>query len=183
MDKNDLMKTVKMIVIAALCVAILLIPALAETTREAVIALEGMEEPIVETLYTAPAGYSFWYVGELFEVLPPAEDAPEDLVVSSRYSDDCMTLTALTEDEARALVEAYAAESGEDAAQLLSEPLTQIEIFWREEGTSYVFRTLIVANGRYVLADGQYAREAAEGNAKYFQRLVDTVSFEAPEAE
>ena len=45
------------------------------------------------------------------------------------------------------------------------------------------FSTLIAENGLFLRADGEYFLEAAEGTAKYFHHILDSVTLFAPEPE
>lgn len=148
---------------ALLCLT-LCAPAAPAETRQGVIYLEGQGEIIEETLYLSSQGYSFWYASDRLEAREA--NAAGSVTVKALYSYDAMTLTLLTKEEA----DAYGA-GGSTGAR------TQIDVYRQlEKGTIY-FLTLIAENGQYLRAAGQYAEEAAEGNAKFFQRVLDSVTF------
>ena len=65
------------------------------------------------------------------------------------------------------------------------ESRVQTEVYLDLDDGIYYFCTLIAENGQYLRAVGQYYAEAAEGNAKFFQRVLDSVVFstELPEAD
>ncbi len=152
------------ILLAALCLFQAL-SASAELTRGSVIALEGMEETIEETLFESPRGFVFWYASERLE----AYESEGGALVRNPYSDDHMTLTPVTEEEALK----YLAEPAGDR--------TETEIRRETKDGRILFGILIAENGRYLRADGEYALEAAEGNAKFFRRVLDSVALVGPE--
>lgn len=164
------------ILLASLFLRMMLPAALAET-RESVIMLEGMEEPITETLFVSPAGFSFWYADEQLAAKP--EPTLDDYtVVTPLYSDDRMVLRMITEEEAR-LYAAVIHMDLPDPADSVSRRHETISL--EEPGGPIFFFSLLAQGGHYLLAVGHYARDAAEGNAKYFQRVLDSVTFTAGE--
>ena len=165
-------------ILAALCLALMLSAAGAET-REGVIMLEGMEEPIEETLFQSSQGFSFWYANERLEAYEGERDNIEGVIVTAQYSDDYMILSMIPQEDA----EEYAEDLDGNILEQAAAARVTADVYRELEDGEYYFLTLIAENGQYFRAVGQYSQEAAEGNAKYFQRLVDTVSFEAPEAE
>ena len=58
----------KRMILPCLIVMMLVCAACAET-RHGVVYLEGEPEPVTETLYETPWGFSFWYDAETFEVI------------------------------------------------------------------------------------------------------------------
>lgn len=163
--------------LAALCL-MLMLPAAAET-RLGVIYLEGMEEPIEETLYESPLGFSFWYVQERLTVRETDEAAdPEEwsrcVTVEDVYGLGYMRITALSAEKAGEYLDGR----GEDPAEERKEILLYQEIW---DDASFHFAEIIIADGCYALADGAWPLETAEGNAKYFQRVLDSLFFPGPE--
>ena len=63
-----------------LCILMLFTSAAAET-RQGVIALEGMEESIEETLFESDLGFSFWYPADRLEAYEGEADNIEGLLV------------------------------------------------------------------------------------------------------
>jgi len=161
--------------VVALCLA-LIAPCAAAQTRQGVIFLEGMEETIEETLYESPDGFCFWYPAERLEAGPGEIDGIAGIVVSNSLSDDGMVLSAISEDAAAE----YAADGFETLAAQSARTQIQVELANALNGQEYTFRTLIAARGRYLLAVGHCAQEAAEGNAKLFQRVLDSVALISP---
>ena len=154
-----------------LCIALLL-PAGAET-RQAVIAIEGMEEPIEETLFTNPQGFSFWYPADRLEVYNGSIGVTEGAIVTVLYTDDSMILSMITEEDA---VE-YAEDSGRDIMTESAASRVQMDVYRETEEGRIYFLTVVAENGKYLSAVGEYSLEAAEGNAKYLARVLDTVVF------
>ncbi len=157
----------------ALCLLLMLSSALAET-REGVIYLEGMEERIEEVLFESPAGYSFWYAKDVLEADFGTADNTEGARVFNPYSDDFMLLSMISEEEA-------AAYAGDIAARSAASRV-QADVYQELENETCHFLALIADQGRYLRASGAYAREAAEGTAKYFQRVLDSVVLAHPDA-
>lgn len=148
-----------------------LAPAAAET-RQAVIVLEGMEEAIEETLFRSPQGFSFWYPPDRLEVYNGSIGVMEGAIVTGLYSDDSMILSAITEEEAAE----YAGDSGTDIVMQSASSRVQMDVYREEENGRIYFLTVIGENGQYVSAVGEYSLESSEGNAKFFQRVLDNVS-------
>ena len=161
------------VLISALLCLLLALPAAGAETRKGVIALEGMEETIEETLFESPLGFSFWYANERLKAYQGEADNVEGVVVSALYSDDHMILSVITEEEA----EGYAGEYGVDITEQPADSRVQTELYLKAEDGQYSFCTLIAENGRFIRAAGRYAVEAAEGNARFFQRVLDSVAF------
>lgn len=162
--------------ILAVCLALLLFTAAAET-REGVIYLEGMEEAIEETRFDSPEGFSFWVVTDGFAVDFGEDGDFEGARVRNVYSDDCMILSMITREEAEACVENL----DEALAEQSADGRAQVEAYCELEDGMFHFLTLIEEDGRFLRAVGEYSREAAEGTAKYFQRVLDSVAFTVPD--
>ena len=109
-------------------------------TREGVIWLEGMEEPIEETLYESPLGFSFWYANERLDARPGEADGVEGVTVGALYSDDFMFLSVVTQEEA-------AEYPGTDAAELFAGPRAQAELYRETEGSVVSFGVLVAETG------------------------------------
>ena len=153
--------------IAVFCLMMSVLTASAET-RRGVIMLEGIEEEIEETLFESPSGFSFWYANEKLNAYEGEADGIAGVVVAALYSDDRMVLSLITEDEALKMDRNIAEESLETRVQ------KEISVDTRNGVCRFV--TLIAENGRYLRASGRYFREAAEGNARYFSRVLDSVT-------
>ena len=167
-------KATARLLISLLCLALLLCTAMAET-RESVIVLEGMEEKIEETLFDSPLGFSFWYAKDRLETYPGEAEGTEVVAVAALYSDDCMLLSVITPEEA----EEYAADCGISLTEE-SGARTQTDLYLKLEDGLYSFCTLIAENGKYLRAVGWYSQEAAEGNARFFRQVLDSVTLADP---
>ena len=157
----------------ALCLCLCLTPAQAET-RQGVIWLEGMEEIIEETLFESPEGFSFWYTADGFSADFGTDDPAEGVTVTNIYSDDSMTLSMISEEEAAALAG--------DIAEQAAEARVQVDLPEEIKDGKIHFCTLIGDHGKYLRASGAYYLEAAEGTAKYFRHFLDSVAFAHPDA-
>ena len=157
--------------LATLCL-LLIFPAAEAETRQSVIALEGMEEAIEETLYESPFGFSFWYAKDRLEAYPGNIGVTEGVIVAALYSDDYMLLSMTDEEDA---VE-YAEDFDVDIVEESAASRVQMDVYRELEDGQYYFLTLIAENGKYFCAIGQYAEESAEGNAKFLQRVLDSVT-------
>ena len=154
---------------------LLIMPTTTAETREGVIALEGMEETVEETLFESTFGFSFWYASETLEAYPGEVDSIEGVVVAALYSDDYMVLSMISKEEAEDYIKEYDLTTAEQSA----ETRAQMDLYREQKEKQIVFCTLIMENGQYVRAVGQYSLEAAEGNAKFFQRVLDSVTIPA----
>ena len=141
-------------------------------TRPGMIMLEGMEEPIEETLFESSQGYSFWYVSDGFSVDSQA-DQNGDVTVKALYTDDYMTLSLCTPAEAAE----YLADSEMKTHEPSSVSHFQRELSLELKNGSFHFFILISDHGHYLKATGVYSLESAEGNAHYFQRVLDSITF------
>lgn len=151
-----------------LCLILFQSAALTET-RQGVIALEGQEETIEETLFESSLGFSFWYVNERLEAYQDVVQDIDGVCLEALYSDDYMILSMITEEEAGDLDENIVEQSASSRVQK--------DVYRELENGTYSFLTLIAENGQYLRAIGKYSQEAAEGNAKFFQRVLDSVAF------
>ncbi|MBO4377366.1 MAG: hypothetical protein J5889_00280 [Clostridia bacterium] len=165
-------KAVSSLICLMLSVLMFLSPALAET-REGVIVLEGEEQAIEETLLESPMGFSFWYASESFDAWTGEMDYIEGVIIESLYSDDFMILSLIPEEDA----EDYAEDLDEDIIWMSYESRVQADIYRDLEDGRYYFLTLIADEGQYIRAVGEYSEEAAEGNARYFQKILDSIAF------
>ena len=157
---------------AALCLLLLLPVAQAET-RQGVIAREGQEEIIEETLFESWMGFSFWYADEWLDANYDDKDGLFGVVVETLYSDDFMVLSMIPEEDA---IE-YAEDFGGNIVEMSLGSRVQRDVYRDLEDGRYHFLTLIAENGQYLRAVGEYNQEAAEGNAKFFDRVLDSVAF------
>ena len=102
-----------------------------------------------------------------------SKDDYEGVIVSNPYSDDFMILSLTPEEDAAQ----YMLDLDEDIVEQSAEPRIQAEVYCELEDGTYNFLTLIAENGRYLRAIGSYSEESAEGTAKYFQLVLDSVAF------
>ncbi|MBQ6384016.1 MAG: hypothetical protein IJJ42_10590 [Clostridia bacterium] len=167
-------KIISVLMISLLFLALIPFSAMAET-REGVIALEGMEETIEETLFDSPLGFSFWYANDRLEAYPGETEGIEGVTVANPDSDDCMVLSVITPEEAAE----YAADYGKNLPEESAAP-AQTDLYLELEDGQYSFCTLIGGNGKYLRAVGWYSQEAAEGTAKFFRRVLDNVMLADP---
>lgn len=167
-------RTVRFIM-AMLCLLFLPPNAVAET-RKGVIWLEGMEETIEETLFESPDGFSFWYASDMLEADFGSKDDVEGIIVSNPYSYDYMLLYVISEEEAAQ----YAVDLDENIAEQSAVSRVQAEVYCELQDGTYNFLTLIAEDGRYLCAIGAYSEEAAEGTARYFQLVLDSLAFTTP---
>ena len=174
--KNMKKKTVAGFAIFALCLSLLFSTALGET-RQGVIYLEGMEEIIEEALFESPEGFSFWCATNGLEADFGTADGIEGVIVRNIYSDDYMVLSMISEEEAAQ----YAAAAGVDIKAEAAVSRVQVDVSQELIGTTFHFSTLIGDRGRYLRAVGAYSLEAAEGTAKYFYHILNTVTLAHPD--
>jgi hypothetical protein len=162
--------------LSLLCLLLMVTCASGET-RESVIWLEGMEETIIETKFESPEGFSFWYDADLMEAAFDTVDDTERVMVSNIDSDDFMLLSLISQEEADELI-------GDREVETAQDPETgriTTEVYCELENTSFHFLTLISENGKILRAEGVYSMEAAEGNAKYFRRILDSAVLASPQ--
>ena len=76
-------KTAMQFLLAVVFCLALVLPAAASETRQGTIALEGMEEPIEETLFKSPLGFSFWYANDSLKAYCEEAGGMEGAVVSA----------------------------------------------------------------------------------------------------
>ena len=160
-------KTLMGLLWLTICLILFQSAALTET-RQGVIALEGMEEIIEETLFESSLGFSFWYASDRLEAHQDVVRDIDGVCVEAQYSDDYMILSMITEEEAGDLDENIVEQSASSRVRK--------DVYRELEDGTYSFLTLIAENGQYLRAIGEYSEEAAEGNAKFFQRVLDSVT-------
>ena len=131
---------------------------------------------IEETLFESPDGFSFWYASDMLEADFGSKDDVEGIIVSNPYSYDYMLLSMISEEEAAQ----YAVDLDENIAEQSAASRFQAEVYCELQDGTYSFLTLIAEKGRYLRAVGSYSEEAAEGTAKYFQLVLDSVAFTTP---
>ena len=164
-------KAASVLLSAALCL-LLVFPAAAET-RQGVIFLEGMEETVEEALFESPQGFSFWYAKDRLEAYYEGAGSMDGVRVGALYADDSMVLSMIPEEDAAE----YAQELGVNIRKQSASSRVQMDVYRELENGRYYFLTLIAEDGRYLRAVGDYSQEAAEGNAKFFQRVLDSVTW------
>ena len=114
-------------------------------TRQGIIAREGQEEVIEETLFESWHGFSFWYAEDWLDANYDEKDGIEGVVVETLYSDDFMVLSVIPEEDA---VE-YTEDLGVDIVDLSTGSRVQMDVYHDLEDGRYYFLTLIAENGRY----------------------------------
>lgn len=161
--------------LSLLCLLLMVTCASGET-RESVIWLEGMEETIIETRFESPEGFSFWYDADLMEADFAAAGETESIRVSNIDSDDFMLLSLISQEEADELIRDREVETAQDPET----GRVTTEVYCVLENTTFHFLTLVSENGKVLRAEGVYSMEAAEGNAKYFRRILDSAVLAVP---
>ena len=154
---------------------LLALPAAVSETRRGVIVLGGREETVEETLYESPLGFSFWYAAKKLEAYQGEASGLEGVVVGVLYSDGYMVLSMIPEEDA---VE-YTEDLGMDIAELSAASRVQTDVYREAENGTVLFLTVIAENGQYLSAVGEYPEKAADGDARYLQRVLDSVAFSA----
>lgn len=160
------------LLLAWICLLLILPGALAET-RQGVIQLEGQEEAVEEKLYECPQGFSFWYVPDRVEAYHDVVGNIDGVFVCALYSDDHMILSMIPEEDAAE----YTEDLERNIVELSADSRVQMDVYHDLEDGRYYFLTLIGEKGAYFRAVGEYSQEAAEGNAKFLQRILDSVTF------
>lgn len=160
------------LLLAALCL-LLRLPAAPAETRQGSIWLEGMEEAIEETQFESPQGFSFWYANFTLTAESGTADGSDGVIVRNVYSDDYMVLSMISREEA---VEC-AGDAGADIAEQSAASRVQTDVYRELKDGQFRFLTLIAEGGRYLRASGAYAMEAADGIGKYFDRVLESVSW------
>ena len=172
-----------------LLIALLFVNGISQAqTREAVIFLEGMEEPVTETLYESALGFSFWYDAELMTVDESASEDGRSLIVFPTESDLPVYLELMMPEAVGMLpnkfLEQNAAPGTEyyyDATEAGDEIMGFVQ---RAEFNDSLFTaySVVCSDETFVAAYATYPLEAAEGFGSRFSRLLSTVSF-TPEEE
>lgn len=153
-------------VLMLLC--LLFLQTAAAETRQGVIVLEGMEEPIEETRVESQQGFSFWVASDRFSVQEQTRPTAA-AVIRSLTLDDSMTLTLCTREEA----EKWLTESG----LALPEPGGLLDLRSEYKNGTFHFVSLIVDSGHFLTAEGTYSAESADGTSKYFSRILESIRF------
>lgn len=169
-------KMMLQLLLMILCL-MMIVPTSVAETREGVIMLEGMEETVEETLFESGQGFSFWYVNDTLKAAYYEDDDIDGVVINTLYSDDQMVISIISEEE----IDKYAGNYPVNIKELSQNSSLRIELYDVLKDGKYSFGTLIAEKGRYCLAYGTYSMEAAEGNAKYFQRVLDSFRFLHPD--
>lgn len=136
--------------------------------------LEGEEEIIEETLFESPRGFTFWYASDRLEAYDGEAENVAGVIVKALYSDDHLILSMISEEDAKE----YCKGLDENIVKLFPSYCSQVDVYRNAEDGTIRFLTLIGENGHYCRAVGEYSEEAAEGNAKFFQRVLDSVNFD-----
>ena len=165
-------KVWQVLLLAALCL-LLIMPASLADTRQGTIILEGMEETIEETLFVSPQGFSFWYASDRLEAYPDVVGNIDGVYVCALYSDDQMILSMIPEEDAAEYTEDF----DQGITELSADSRVQMDVSHELEDGRYYFMTLIGEKGLFFRAVGDYAQEAAEGNARFLRRVLDSVTF------
>ncbi len=169
------MKKKSMILLLMLLCIIPALPASLAETRQGVIYLEGMEESIEETLFVSHQGFSLWYAADRFDVYDGELESLKGVIVDALYLDGYgnIVLNRISEEDAVA----YAKSLKMDIVAQSAASRVQKDVSWEVEDGMVDFQTIIAENGQYLIAKGAYPMEAAEGTGKYFQRMLDSVTF------
>lgn len=160
------------LLLAVLCL-LLIVPAAPAETREAVISLEGEEETYEETLFGSTYGFSFWYPTDGFEAYQGERGNMEGVIVEAAYMDDNMILSVITQEDA----EEYVEHLNMDIAAQSAVSRVMVDIYRELENGRFYFLTVIAEKGNYLRIVGEYSEESAEGNGKYMQKILESVSF------
>ena len=169
-----------------LCSALLILllavgPALAET-RDTVIYLEGEPEPVTETLYETPWGFSFWYDAELFTVDAGQSESGESLMISPKDSELPIYLEIMTPKAVGVPAERYLEINGMDES---NEDVYSCENGGMLKGfTEYAAFNEEILQGFYVAQTGdEWAAayiscpvEAWEGYGHRLNRILQTIA-------
>ena len=113
-------KTMTVLLLAALCLALFLAPALAET-RQGVIALEGQEEPIEETMFASLQGFTLWYAADRLDAYEGEMAGLEGLVVECLDTCGYMVLEIIPEAQITARSERYTSQNATAFDSLLTD--------------------------------------------------------------
>ena len=150
-----------------LCLLLLCLPSAAET-RQSVIAREGMEETIEETLYESPEGISFWYPSDTLTV---SADGAGRITVSAPETGAAMTLMRMTEEEAAQYKDLLDESRTEEDGNRV-----QADVSSEYSDGAFEFVTVLASGAEYLKASGAYPAEAADGVGKMFRRVLDSVT-------
>ena len=158
--------------LSVLCL-LLQMPAVPAETREGTIWLEGTEETIREMQFESPEGFSFWYANDALAAEFGTADDTDGAVVRNAYSDDYMVLSMISQEDAVRC----AGDAGAGIAEQSASSRVQTDVYRELKDGRFRFLTLIAEGGRYLRASGAYSVEAADGIGKYFDRVLDSVSW------
>lgn len=172
----------KRLMIALMMIALLASAAFAET-REGVIYLEGEPEPITETLYETPWGFSFWYDAETFTVNDSQSESGQSLTVYPTESDLPVYLEIMTSHSVGIPAERYLAVNGGEEDEMDEYPcevggkITGFEKFadFNEEIMQGFY--VIQAGDDWAAAYLSCPMEAMEGFGRRLSAILETVSF------
>ena len=159
---------------------LLLLSVASAETREGVIYLEGEPEPIVETLYESPLGFSFWYDAELLTVDEGMSEDGASLIVQPVDSDLPVFLEIMVPEDPSVFPEAFLGEAG-DAERSYGQTDESREIVWASgaapfNGSILLGWNVVDTGAGYVTVYTSCPWEAAEGYGKYLDRLICTIS-------
>ena len=157
--------------LVTLCL-LLCLPCTLGETRQGVIALEGQEEPIEETLFASLQGFTLWYAADRLDAYEGEMAGLEGLVVECLDTCGYMVLEIIPEEDA---VD-YARDFDFDIVKVSAQSRVQKDVYRVVEDGQILFLTVIAENGQYLSAVGGYSLEVAEGNGKYMDRVLDSVS-------
>ncbi len=179
------------------CMMVLLaaaLPAQAQT-RESTIAIEGEQEPIMETLYESSLGFSFWYANEYFGVTEgdAAASAGNQSVMIYLLDEDLdpdeIRATAIAFMEIRPIAvpaeDNWKAETGYTDAEIYGEYVDDEEtlslVYHHGINPEGLFATeaVVYTDDQGVVIDAFWPEEMNEGFGKYLQRLMRTITFGA----
>ena len=168
-----MLKQIRMIALLIALAAALIVPAARAETREAVISLEGMEEPVTERLHESAYGFSLWYVEDRLEAYDGERDNMEGTIVTGPVDTDYMVLEMITEEDAAEYTEDF----DETIVEMAADRRVVMDVYRELENGRWLFLALVAENGQYLSAVGEYSEEAAEGTGKMLQRALESVSF------
>lgn len=157
-------------------------------TRESVIALEGMEEPVTETLYESVNGFSIWYPADTFAIV---QEHGNDVIRPADASIEGVSLIIVPVDipveESEALIHEATggympgeAEISEITEWQLESGLNVKSVDALCEGVINRFY-LIAGSDRVYCLTATYPLEAAEGFGTRFDYIVATFEVVAGE--
>ena len=152
-------------------------------TRESTIMLEGMEQPVTETLYESGLGCSFWYDASLLTVEESMSEDGKSLIVFPTESDGAIYLEIMLPE---ALDESFWAQAGDisDYQADTTDSGLNVSWLWKKASfnESFLEGIYIMTSpddmGRCLIATTVYPMEVGEGFGKYFQKLLWSLNFD-----